>query len=239
MSKPFSVLVAVLTFNEGDRLKKLYSRFSSTSGYRLLFVDDGSTDGCCDFLADVGQPVIRHPRNLGVGAGIRTAAKYARENNDEILVIMAGNGKMLPEELDRLIDPIRTGEADYVQGSRYLEGGHSSNLPMFRHLAIKLFTFMSSLVLGFRGTDITCGYRAYKTDLLTNPAIDIEQDWLDEYELEYYLHYKVIKLGYRVIEVPVSMVYPQDGRKYSKIRPFVGWWSMVRPWVFLILGIKK
>ena len=57
--------------------------------------------------------------------------------------------------------------------------------------------------------------------------------------MEYYLHYKVIKGGYRLIEVPVSMVYPESGQDYSKIKPFVGWWSMIRPWVFLSLGIKK
>ena len=233
------ILIAVLTYNEGERLKKLLGRFPNRSDYSLLFVDDGSTDGSYDFLKSSGYNVLRHERNLGVGAGIRTAVNYGREQNCDILVVMAGNGKMLPEEIGRLVEPIVEGRADYVQGSRYLEGGRSSNLPPFRHFAIKVFTVFANIVLGFIGTDITCGFRAYRIALLDDPAIDINQAWLNEYEMEYYFHYKVIKSGYRVVEVPVSMVYPEDGRKYSKIKPFVGWWSMIRPWVFLTLGIKK
>jgi len=233
------ILIAVLTYNEGERLEKLLGRFPAGPNYALLFVDDGSTDGSGDFPRKFGHKVIKHEQNLGVGAGIRTAVKYAREQDCDVIVIMAGNGKMRPEEIKRLVAPIVNDRADYVQGSRYLEGGQSPNLPLFRHLAIKLFTVFANTVLGFKGTDITCGFRAYRIALLDDPAIDINQDWLDEYEMEYYFHYKVIKRGYRVTEVPVSMVYPLDGREYSKIKPFVGWWSMIRPWVFLTLGIKK
>ena len=104
---------------------------------------------------------------------------------------------------------------------------------------IRILTRMVAVLTGFKGTDVTCGFRAYKLSLFDNPEINIWQSWLDRYELEYYLHYKVIKLGYRVREVPVSMTYPTDGRPYSKIRPFVGWWSMVRPLVLLALNLRR
>lgn len=233
------VLVTVLTFNEGEKLTELVRRFPADGGFSLLFVDDGSTDGTCDFLKNGGYDVIRHETNLGVGAGIRTGVRYARQNGFDVIVIMAGNGKMLPEEIDRLVRPILDGKADYVQGSRYLEGGKAPNLPLFRHVAIKLFTVAASAVLGFRGSDVTCGFRAYRLSVFDDPSIDIEQDWLDEYEMEYYIHYRVIKSGYRVTEVPVSMVYPEGDKSYSKIRPLVGWWSMIRPWVYLTLKLKR
>ncbi|MFH2050059.1 MAG: glycosyltransferase family 2 protein [bacterium] len=233
------VLVVVLTYNEGEKLKNLISQFPNRRDYQLLFVDDGSTDNTTQFLSNLGFTVIKHQDNLGVGAGIRTAVGYCRENGFDTIVVMAGNGKMLPEEIPRLIEPIKWNQADYIQGSRYLQGGESPNLPLFRHLAIKLFTFFINLILGFKGTDITCGFRAYRLSILDNPEIDIDQEWLGRYEMEYYLHYKVIKNGYRVVEVPVSMVYPENQKDYSKIKPFIGWWSMIRPWIFLTLGIKK
>ncbi len=233
------ILVVVLTYNEGERLENLINQFPSKREYEILFVDDGSTDNTTKFLSNLGFTVIKHQENLGVGAGIHTAVKYCRENGFDTVVIMAGNGKMLPEEIPRLIEPIKLDQADYIQGSRYLQGGESPNLPRFRNLAIKLFTFFINILLGFKGTDITCGFRAYRISILDDPNINIDQEWLGRYEMEYYLHYKAIKNGYRVIEVPVSMVYPENQKDYSKIKPFIGWWSMIRPWVFLTLGIKK
>ncbi len=233
------VLVTVLTYNEGEKLRHLLDQFPSDADYDLLFVDDGSTDGTSDILKSQSRAIIRHPQNLGVGAGIKSAVDYARAHDYGVIVIMAGNGKMLPAEIPRLLAPILNDRADYVQGSRYLKGGSSPNLPLFRHIAIKLFTSIVSLFLGFRGTDITCGFRAYRLDIFDDPRMNIDQDWLGRYEMEYYIHYRVARGGKRMTEVPVSMVYPSDGKNYSKIKPFVGWWSMIRPWVFLALHIKR
>jgi len=234
-----TTLVTVLTFNEGEKLRRLVESFPSPRPYDLLFVDDGSTDNSAEMLKLEGFPVIHHRTNLGVGAGIRDAVIWARERGYDVIVIMAGNGKMRPSEIDRLLEPIDNNKADYVQGSRYLKGGASPNLPLFRKIAITLFTGIVNLFMGFKGTDVTCGFRAYRLNLFDDPEIDISQGWLNRYELEYYLHFKVIKLKYRVVEVPVSMVYPREGKNYSKIKPIVGWWSIIRPWIFLTLGIKK
>ena len=95
------------------------------------------------------------------------------------------------------------------------------------------------MAIRVKGTDITCGFRAYRLNIFDHPDINIEQDWLGRYEMEYYIHYKVATLGFRMTEAPVAMVYPAVKTNYSKIKPFVGWWSMIRPWVFLILRLKK
>lgn len=233
------ILVTVLIYNEGEKLKDLVQKFPENNNYTLLFIDDGSNDGTYDYLKSQNFNIIRHEKNYGVGIGIKEAIGYGRENNFDVIVIMAGNGKMLPSEIDRLTQPITDDEADYIQGSRYLEGGNSPHLPVFRHLAIKLFTMIANFILGFKGTDITCGFRAYRLDLFDDTTINITQDWLGKYEMEYYIHYKVIKNGYRVKEVPVSMIYPKTGKNYTKIKPFIGWWSMLRPWIYLTLRIKK
>ena len=72
-----------------------------------------------------------------------------------------------------------------------------------------------------------------------DPRIRIDQSWLDRYELEYYLQWKAITLGYRVIEVGVSKTYPQGGGNYSKIRRVRDWWSIVRPTLLLWLRLKS
>lgn len=235
----YKTLITILTFNEGEKLARLLESFELTENQSLLVVDDGSSDATSELLKKSNIAYLRHHENLGVGAGIKTAVKYARQQNFEVIVIMAGNGKMDPKEINRLTAPIENDLADYVQGSRYLEGGQSQNLPPFRNLAIKLFTTIVNIVLGFKGTDITCGFRAYKLAILNHPDINIDQEWLGKYEMEYYIHYKTIKANFRVMEVPVSMNYPKEKKNYSKIKPFVGWWSMIRPWVFLVLKLKK
>jgi dolichol-phosphate mannosyltransferase len=97
------------------------------------------------------------------------------------------------------------------------------------------------LLTGFRGTDALNGFRAYRLRLLKDPSIHIWQDWLDRYELEMYLHYKALTLGYKVKEVPVTKSYNhfKNGAPYSHIRPFVDWWSIIRPIVYLSLGLRK
>jgi dolichol-phosphate mannosyltransferase len=233
------ILVSVFVYNEREKLKKLLTLFPEQRNYDLLFVDDGSTDGCFGFLQERKETVIRHESNRGIGVGIREAIGYGRDKGYEVIVVMAANGKMLPEEISRLVGPIVEGRADYVQGSRYLAGGRSPNLPLFRRIMIRLFTLIVNIATGYKGSDVTCGFRAYRLVLFDDERFDIAQDWLDRYEMEYYIHYHTLRGGYRVIEAPVSMVYPDEKKNYSKIKPWTGWWSMVRPWIYLYLGLKK
>src|SRR5471030_217070 len=95
------------------------------------------------------------------------------------------------------------------------------------------------LLTGKRVTDVTCGYRAYKIDILLKCAKGWEQPWLYRYEFEYYVLAKVLKSRYRALEVPISMIYPANGKNYSKITPVISWWSMLKPWLFVGLGIAK
>jgi dolichol-phosphate mannosyltransferase len=99
--------------------------------------------------------------------------------------------------------------------------------------------WVASLVAGKRVTDSTNGFRAFRTTLLRDPRIAWRQKWLDRYELEPYLLLKAITLGYRHVEVPVTKIYPDHQQGYTKMRPFVDWWSILRPIVYLGLGLRK
>jgi dolichol-phosphate mannosyltransferase len=232
-------LVAVVVFNEGEKLRRTLQTVPEKRSFDLLIVNDASTDGTEHTLAEFPYPFITHQANIGVGGAIKTAIRYATDHDYDILVTAAGNGKMQLNETETLLAPIREHGADYVQGSRYLKGGRSDNLPLFRRLMIPVFTWIVWLLTGYKGTDATCGFRAYRLDLINLDGVNIWQDWLDKYELEYYLHYHAIKQGLKLTEVPVSMIYPKSMQNYSKIRAVTGWWSMLRPWVYLKLGLRK
>ena len=238
-SSELRTLVAVFVYNEGKKLRETLSRFPADFPHDVVVMDDGSTDDASDVLQAFPFMNLRHPENRGAGAAVRTVIEFGLEKDYDVLVLIAGNAKMHPEDIPGLLQPIIDGTHDYVQGSRYLTGGRTENLPLFRRIMIPLFTLIVEWLTGNSGTDVTCGFRAYKLDILRRPEMDFRQSWLDQYEMEYYIHYYAIKLGYRITEAPVAMTYPPEMKNYSKIRALAGWWSMIRPWVYLTLGIKK
>ena len=233
------VLAMFPFFNEGPKITRMAQRLHVGLVDMIIGVNDGSTDDGPKILREHGIEVLDQV-HAGTGACIRHAVEHARTNGFDILVVLAGNNKDNPEEIPMLLAPIIEGRADYVQGSRFLLGGSSPNLPLFRSIAIRLLSFLFSIYVGEKTTDLTNGFRAYRVCLFDDPRINIYQDWLDKYEYEYYVHWKIFYCGYRVVEVPVTKTYPEDKRiPYSKIRPITGWWRMLRPFIFLALRIKK
>jgi len=161
------------------------------------------------------------------------------ENDFCIAVVLAGNNKDDPREISRLLEPIIKEECDYVQGSRFLTGGKRVKNPFLRGIFSRFYPFLWTLLTNVRCSDVTNGFRAYRLKIFEDPRINIWQRWLDDYELEYYIHYKVLTLGFKTVEVPVSKIYSHRNKGgYSQISPFRDWWRIVRPLFYLRLGTK-
>jgi len=204
----------------------------------VIFVNNGSSDGSERLMRESPFTVIEVERNRGIGYSLQLGARWALDHGFDVFGVIAGNGKMLPSEMGRVLDPVLAGEADFVWGSRFLEGGTSPNLPRFRRSAIPLVNVYVRLITGRTVTDATCGYAAWRLRLLERARFDWEAPWLRTYGFEYYLRGQVMldpKVRWR--EVPITMRYPTAG-PYSKIRPVVGWWSMLRPWVVAAVDRK-
>lgn len=234
------ILCVPFAFNEGDKIRRTVARHPKDRGYDLMVMDDGSTDGAVQALAGDGVSILRNETNHGIGSAMKKAFEYALEHNYDVIVIQAGNDKDDATEIPRLLAPILSGEADFVQGSRFLPGGGFGNTPTYRIVATRyVHPLLFSLTVGRRVTETTNGFRAFRTAILRDPRVDWRQPWLDKYELEPYLLYKTIKLGYRHVEAPVTKIYPPHAQGYTKMKPVTGWWSILRPIVLLGLGIKK
>jgi dolichol-phosphate mannosyltransferase len=204
----------------------------------LLVVDDGSKDSSPEVARAGGAEVLLLGRTVGVGAALRAGFRKVAAGGCDVIVVCAGNNKDAPEEIPRLLDAIVDG-ADFVQGSRYLAGGQTGGMPLYRKLATRLHPMLFSLVTGKRVSESTNGFRAFRTRLLGDARIRLDQSWLDEYELEPYLYYKAVRLGYDTREVPVTKIYPPKSLGYTKMPPVTGWWSMLRPLVLLGLGLRS
>ncbi len=240
------VLVCPIAFNENVKLQKTIERFLECASFGQVdycVIDDASTDGTSEMIggyADRGIRSIRHERQRGVGAAIRTAIHFSRDNGYEVLVIMAGNNKDDPREIPLLLKPIFEDQADLVQGSRYLGGDKiGGDMPFYRKIATKVHPFLLGLFTGRKVTDSTNGFRAIRLSIFDDARIAIDQPWLDHYELEPYLLFKALKTGLRYREAPVTKIYPAKKLGYTKMRPVLGWWSILKPLFYLGLGLRK
>jgi dolichol-phosphate mannosyltransferase len=234
------ILVVLPAYNEEGKIGKMISNMSSEWIHEVVVVNDGSTDNTEKESRDAGATLINQPRNMGVGAAIRAGIKYALEKRYDIVVVMGGDDQDNISEIGRLLRPILYDEFDFVQGSRYMAGGMKVNIPLFRRFSTGLFSWIFKKLTRYPITDGTNGYRAFHTSIFENENINLDQDWLNNYELEPYLLYKTIKSGFRVTEAPVTKRYPKDRKVgYTKMIPIVSWWSILRPLIFLRFGIKK
>ncbi len=238
---PFRILAVPVAFNEEKKIGSVLSRFKWVRGIdEILLMDDASTDGTKKIAEDMGVKVLTQPKRSGVGAAIRRAIRYAEENHFDVIVILAGNDKDRPPEIHRLTEPIEKNGYDFVQGSRYLPGGNFGNMPFYRQISTRfVHPVLFSLLCRKKITDSTNGFRAIRVSCFKDARINIDQPWLDQYELEPYIFFKFIRLGYKVREAPVTKIYPPKELGYTKMRPLIGWWSILRPIFLLGLGIKK
>ena len=240
------ILVCPIAFNEKVKIKSVIGRFVQSRAYGKVdycVVDDGSDDGTSEVIAGYypqGVKTIKHTKRSGVGAAIRTAIRYAQNNGYDVLVIMAGNDKDNPEEIPLVAEPVAAEGFDLAQGSRYLgKVGSGGDMPFYRKIATRLHPFVFSLFTGRKLTDTTNGFRAMRVKIFEDKRINLNQEWLDTYELEPYVLYKAITLGYKFKEVFVTKIYPpKQLGGYTKMVPLVSWWSILRPLFYLRLGIK-
>jgi glycosyltransferase involved in cell wall biosynthesis len=196
----------------------------------VIIADGGSTDGSLDpDLLDktrvAGLLVKTGPGKLS--AQLRCAYAFALDAGYEGIVTIDGNDKDDPAPIPAFVEAMRNG-VDFVQASRFVAGGVSVNTPRSRDLAIRLLHAPAlSLASGYRWTDTTQGFRAYRSELLRDPRVAPFRDVFQAYELLAYLSYRVPRLDYRCQELPTSRVYP-DGEVPTKISGLRGNVELVR-----------
>lgn len=240
--------IAILpSYHDNDNLLKVLRKFEKNVVDEVCLIVDGIDKAYFSRFEDtvardssVSIHIIANSERKGIGHAIKQGLKYAMDHDYDVVVVLAANNKDDPTEIPRLLEPICNGEYDYVQGSRFLPGGKRVKNPFIRGVFSRVYPFLWSLSTRKLCTDVTNGFRAYKVSIIHDVRMNIWQNWLDDYQLEYYIHYKVLTLGYRTKEVPVSKTYSYRNKGgYSRIKPFHDWWKIVGPFIYLVLGVKK
>ena len=162
---------------------------------QLIVVDDGSTDDTAAIAEAAGATVIRQA-NRGKGAAIRAAIPLIE---GDIAVIQDADGEYDPKEVPALIEPIVSGHADVVFGSR-LSGGRPQRVYLFWHLVGNRFlSLLTNVLYNTTLSDMETGYKAFRSDVIR--ALDLRED---RFGIEPEITAKVCKNGLRIYELPIS-----------------------------------
>ncbi len=202
-------LTALPVYNEGAHILGVlegalcYSR-------EVLVVDDGSTDATPQILAQRNEiHVIRHPRNLGYGAAVRSAFHFAIANNYDVLVTIDCDGQHQPQMIPTFVRAAAT--ADVVSGSRYLRRfPGDSEPPADRRRINQLITEELNRCLGLRLTDAFCGFKAYRVEALRN--IHITETG---YAMPIEFWVQAARLGLSILELAVPLIYLDESRSFG------------------------
>lgn len=221
-SKKYCVCIPVI--NEGNKIHTQLERMTAagiSDFVDIIICDGGSNDGSLneEFLKkNLVSLLLTKQDSGGLSAQLRMGYYHALVKRDyQGIITVDGNNKDSIENIIDIVDMLEKGY-DLVQGSRFISGGKAVNTPLIRHLAVKLIHIpMISYLGGFKYTDTTNGFRGYSRKFLEDAKVEPFRSIFDSYELLAYLSVRAPQLGYKVIEIPVTRVYPQRGKTPTKI----------------------
>ena len=225
-TRDYVVLIPII--NEGERIRKELERAkkASVSSFAdIVICDGGSTDGCTEesLLRSLDVNTLLVKQDTGKqGAQLRMGIWWALERGYKGVVTIDGNNKDSIEDVPRFIDKLKEGY-DFIQGSRYIKGGHAENTPVIRDLAIRIIHApVISLTAHQKFTDTTSAFRAYSRKYLTDERVQPLRDVFVTYELLAYLSVRATQLGMKACEIPVTRAYPKGEKAPTKISFFKG-----------------
>jgi glycosyltransferase involved in cell wall biosynthesis len=204
------VVLAIPCYNEEIAIGSILIRASKFAD-RIVVIDDGSIDRTIEIAREAGVDVIIHEKNEGKGASIRDAFSFAKEVGADILVLIDGDGQHDPGEIPSLIEPILKGEADMVNGSRFLAKGHN-NVPKYRRVGQEVLTMATNAGGNCNVTDSQNGFRAFYRN--TFDCFSFQQNGM---AIESEMLMDAVKADLDIKEVQINVRYDVAGSTLNPV----------------------
>ncbi|MCU4924891.1 glycosyltransferase [Halobacteria archaeon AArc-dxtr1] len=241
-----SVGVVVTAYNEASFVGRVIETVPDFVD-RVYAVDDASPDDSWDVIQDVAERLnggsrshpepaitdggddrfvvpIRHDENRGYGGAVKTGYERAAADGIDVVAVLNGDGQMDPAILDRIIDPVVSGEADYAKGNRLLDSDDRGGMSTFRFIGNAMLSGLSKFAAGYWSiSDPQNGYTAISREAIESLDLDAITD---NYGFLNHLLTHLNVEGFRVADVPMTAVY---GDEESSIRyvPFIRFVSLL------------
>jgi glycosyltransferase involved in cell wall biosynthesis len=207
-SSQSKIIVGMPAYNEAKYIGSLVLQ-SQQYADEVLVVDDGSTDYTARIAELAGATVVRHMENKGYGSAIQSILAEAKKRNADILVILDADSQHNPEEIPSLVKAISEG-SDVVIGSREMQ---RNTIASYRRLGQRILSRLTYIASRKKLSDTESGFRAYSrkaiaTLELKEKGMAISSEIVSEASAK----------GLKVTEVPISVIYTEDGSTLNPIR---------------------
>jgi glycosyltransferase involved in cell wall biosynthesis len=221
LSGEFLLSIIMPVFNEEATIgESINSVLAAPYAKEFIIVDDGSTDSTRKFLQNIDHleiKVFTHERNLGKGAAVQTGLGRA---SGDIILIQDADLEYDPSEYPILLQPIISGKADVVLGSRFAGHGAHRVLYFWHYIGNRFLTQLSNLLTNLNLTDMEAGYKVF-----TRKALEGIQITQRGFGFEPEIVAKIAKKRMRIYEVPISY-YGRTYEEGKKIKWWDGLWAL-------------
>lgn len=203
------VFIVIPAYNEAKTIGPIVSELDRR-GFRVVVVDDGSSDNTVVAANKAGAELIVHAKNAGKGRCIREGLEYAFENNCEAVITMDGDGQHSIGDVGKFIEEYRASGADLILGNRL---HNPKKMPFIRRCTNLVMSFIISLFITKRVDDSQCGYR-----FISRKGIEKMKLTTVKYEIESEMLIEAKRRGLKMSSVNIDSIYTGEA---SQINPFL------------------
>ena len=218
--------ILIVAYNAQDTLGKVLDRIPVAFIKQIdaiLVCDDASTDDThkvglsYQSKSQLPLTIVRHEINLGYGGNQKTGYQWALEKNLDLVVLLHGDGQYAPEYLPQMVEPIVSGRADVVFGSRMITqgGARQGGMPLYKFVGNKILTTLQNRLAKVSLTEWHSGYRAYSVASLRKINFLKNSDYFD---FDSQIILQMIGARQRIVEIEIPTFYGDEISRVNGIK---------------------